>query len=86
VNRGQDLVIGGLVPGAHGLDYHHSWIVQGDDMIYVEEFEMVFFFYAGLAPSDVRKAAIHGDPGMPVRQSDRVASIRAGAKVCPLRT
>jgi len=35
VNRGQELVIGGYVPGSHGLDSITVGYYQGDDLIYV---------------------------------------------------
>jgi bifunctional non-homologous end joining protein LigD len=35
VNRGQELVIGGFVPGAHGLDSIIVGYYKGDDLIYV---------------------------------------------------
>jgi ATP-dependent DNA ligase len=35
VNRGQELVIGGYVPGAHGLDSIVVGYCEGDGLIYV---------------------------------------------------
>jgi ATP-dependent DNA ligase len=35
VNRGQELVIGGYVPGTHGLDSIIVGYYRGDDLIYV---------------------------------------------------
>jgi ATP-dependent DNA ligase len=35
VNRGQELVIGGYIPGAHGLDSIIVGFYRGDDLIYV---------------------------------------------------
>ena len=35
VNRGQELVIGGFLPGAHGLDSIIVGYYQGDDLVYV---------------------------------------------------
>jgi ATP-dependent DNA ligase len=35
VNRGQELVIGGYVPGSHGLDSFIVGYYKGDDLTYV---------------------------------------------------
>jgi bifunctional non-homologous end joining protein LigD len=35
VNRGQELVIGGFLPGAHGIDSIIVGYYQGDDLVYV---------------------------------------------------
>jgi hypothetical protein len=62
VNRGQELVIGGYIPGTHGLDSIIVGYYKRNDLIYVARVRH------GFAPV-VRMAAILGSARLSVRQS-----------------